>query len=343
MKPPVPRPRRATTSPISTRARQPTPEHEIAGQSPPVDDSDYVDVTGSDSTSQSEPSSVASPKHQPLRRKYSQIVFRTAPGERHEASRKKSLPSTAYSRIRFEQENEHEESKPEPAARYRNIPKRRDHEDSMYATPRPVGSSNVDHNRISPPEKPTLRNGSSMPCTPTHGSIYQNIDGVRTSVPNGPPTTLSSSLPTQSFIPIPHGSSYQNLTCSLSDDPILVDSSGANYENIHIREMSAPTSYTLVEFPENGPSMADLDADDVPDGSTVSSDAQDPSARERSSLRDHSRVIYGELDFKVMEAVSQLQQQREMENVQKQQKQDQREKEKEKSATGKRSKNDQRS
>lgn len=345
VKPPVPRPRRSTTSPISTRARQPTPEHEI-DQSPPVDDSDYVDVTGPDSTSQGEPSSVASPKHQPLRRKYSQIVFRSASGERHEASRKKSLPSTAYSRIRFEQENGHEDGKPEPVARYRNIPSRRDREDSMYATPRPVGGSYLDHNRISPPEKPlcsTLRNGSSMPCTPTHGSIYQNIDGVRASEPNGPPATLSSSLPTQSFLPIPHGSSYQNLTCSLSDDPILVDSSGANYENIHIREMSAPTSYTLVEFPENGPSMADLDADDVPDSGTVGSDAQDPSARERSSVHDHSRVIYGELDFKVMEAVSQLQQQREMENVQKQQKQDQREKEKEKSATGKRSKKDQRS
>ena len=131
--------------------------------------------------------------------------------------------------------------------------------------------------------------------------------------------------------------------CSLTEDPVLVDSSGTSYENIHIRDFSAPTSYTLVEFPENGPSMADLDADDVPDVGAVGGDTQDPSAGERSSRFDHSRVIYGALDFKVMEAVSQLQQQREMENVKKQQKQDQKEKEKEKSATNKRNKKDQRS
>ena len=348
VKPPVPRPRpqRSTTSPISTRARQPSPEHEIVDQSPPVDDSDHVDVTGPDSTIQSEPSSVASPKHRPLERKYSQVVFRPPPGEHREASRKKSLPTTPYSRIRFEQENGYEESRPGSAARYGNVPRRQEHGHNMYATPRPVGSSNSNPNRISPPEKPLRTSGSSMPSTPTHSSIYQNIDGVRASEQNGPTATLSSSLPThhgESFIPIPHGSSYQNLTCSLTEDPVLVDSSGTNYENIQIRDVSAPTSYTLVEFPENGPSMADLDADDVPDVGAVSSDTQDPSAGERSSKLDRSRVIYGELDFKVMEAVSQLQQQREMENVQKQQKRDQKEKEKEKSATNKRSKKDQRS
>ena len=351
VKPPVPRPRprprRSTTSPISTRARQPSPEHEIVDQSPPVDDTDYVDVTGPDSAIQSEPSSVASPKHQPLQRKYSQIVFRKPPGELREASRKKSLPNnTPYSRIRFEQENGHEESRPESAPRYGNVPSRQDHKHNMYATPRPVGNSNSNPKQIPPPVNPLRANGSSMPSTPTHSSIYQNIDSVRASTQNGPTATLSSSLPThhgESFMPIPHGSSYQNLTCSLTEDPVLVDSSGTSYENIHIRDFSAPTSYTLVEFPENGPSMADLDADDVPDVGAVGGDTQDPSAGERSSRFDHSRVIYGALDFKVMEAVSQLQQQREMENVQKQQKQDQKEKEKEKSATNKRNKKDQRS
>ena len=362
---PSPPPQRSSSSPISTRRQPPGYEnvHQKL-QSPCTVSQENGDA------SQSETSSVASQGTHPSQRKsqYHQVFFDTPHEQSLEVPHGKIQHRTSYSRINFEARktpSRDELGHPEPSVQYENKPIREEstHQKNVSNRSHNSLSDSNDLHQVSPTRRlhdATLTNGTITTSTPKQGNVYENVAGLRDSPQNV--TTASSTgdlrlnATPQPLHAMNHENSshtplvsYQNISCSSTDTPLLLESSNSYYANIGLDVSNGSAaeplqpSYALVEFPDNPPSNDSSLSHDVPDAGNLSSAEQPDSTRPRipcSSKPDDSRVVYGQLNFKVMEAISQLHQQREQENIQKQQQKALKEREKEKSATHKRHKKD---
>ena len=367
---PSPPPQRSNSSPTPTR-RQPPGYENVHQNAPGVYSPDTVSQENGHA-SPSETSSLASPgSHLSQRRpQYHQVMFNTPHEETLEVPLGNNQHRSPYSRINFDAKKTYSRDKvghPEPSVLYENTPTKEEHIHQKNASPTPVNrsrnslsdSSNL--HQVSPTERshnPPLTNGTITPSTPKQDNVYENVTGLSASPHD---VTTASSTGDLSLNATPQATShedesptplvnYQNISCSSTDTPLLLDSSNSHYANIGLdASMGSPAeplqpTYALVEFPNSPPSIESGVSHDAPDagdlGSVERYSATSETPSSTTKTRDDNQVVYGQLNFKVMEAISQLHQQREQENIEKQQQKELKEREKEKSATHKRPKKD---